>query len=82
MISVWSNVAPRQVHDMCMKFFDGDIAGAAKMQLEAQPLVEALFSEVNPIPVKKALNLMGMEAGPALPSRKWMKRARRSWRKQ
>lgn len=64
-ISVWSNVAPRQVHDMCMKFFDGDIAGAAKMQLEAQPLVEALFSEVNPIPVKKALNLMGMEAGPA-----------------
>ncbi len=35
------------------------------MQLEAQPLVEALFSEVNPIPVKKALNLMGMEAGPA-----------------
>lgn len=64
-ISVWSNVAPRQVHDMCMKFFDGDIAGAAKMQLEAQPLVEALFSEVNPIPVKKALNLMGMEVGPA-----------------
>ena len=64
-ISVWSNVAPRQVHDMCMKFFDGDIAGAAKMQLEAQPVVEALFSEVNPIPVKKALNLMGMEAGPA-----------------
>ena len=62
-ISVWSNVAPRQVHDMCMKFFDGDIAGAAKMQLEAQPLVEALFSEVNPIPVKKALNLMGMEVG-------------------
>lgn len=63
-ISVWSNVAPRQVHDMCMKFFEGDIAGAAKMQLEAQPLVDALFSEVNPIPVKKALNLMGMQAGP------------------
>lgn len=63
-ISVWSNIAPRQVHDMCMKFFEGDIAGAAKMQLEAEPLIDALFSEVNPIPVKKALNLMGMEAGP------------------
>ncbi len=63
-ISVWSNVAPKQVHDMCMKFFEGDIAGAAKMQLEAEPLIDALFSEVNPIPVKKALNLMGMEVGP------------------
>ena len=48
---------------MCMKFFEGDIAGAAKMQLEAEPLVDALFSEVNPIPVKKALNLMGMNVG-------------------
>lgn len=63
-ISVWSNVAPRQVHDMCMKFFEGDTAGAVKIQLDAQPLVQALFSEVNPIPVKEALNLMGMEAGP------------------
>lgn len=63
-ISVWSNVAPRQVHEMCEKFFAGDIAGAAKMQLEAEMLIDALFSEVNPIPVKKALNLMGMEAGP------------------
>lgn len=63
-ISVWSNVAPKQVHDMCMKFFEGDIAGAAKMQLEAELLIDALFSEVNPIPVKKALNLMGMEVGP------------------
>ncbi len=63
-ISVWSNVAPRQVHEMCEKFFAGDIAGAAKMQLEAETLIDALFSEVNPIPVKKALNLMGMEAGP------------------
>ena len=64
-ISVWSNIAPKQVHDMCEKFFKGDIAGAAKMQLEAEPLVDALFSEVNPIPVKKALNLMGMQVGPA-----------------
>ena len=63
-ISVWSNVAPRKVHDMCAKFFAGDVAGAAKMQLEAEPLIDALFSEVNPIPVKEALNLMGMEVGP------------------
>lgn len=62
-ISVWSNIAPKKVHDMCMKFFEGDIAGAAKLQLEAEPLVDALFSEVNPIPVKKALNLMGMNVG-------------------
>lgn len=62
-ISVWANIAPKNVHDMCMKFFEGDIAGAAKLQLEAEPLVDALFSEVNPIPVKKALNLMGMNAG-------------------
>ena len=63
-ISVWANIAPRKVHEMCMKFMDGDIADAARMQLEAEPLVDALFSEVNPIPVKKALNLMGMEVGP------------------
>lgn len=62
-ISVWSNVAPRDVHQMCEAFFQGDVAKAAQIQLKAQPLIEALFSEVNPIPVKKALNLMGMEAG-------------------
>ena len=59
-ISVWSNVAPKDVHDMCMAFFDGDTKKAMEIQLKAQPLIEALFSEVNPIPVKKALNLMGM----------------------
>ncbi len=64
-ISVWSNVAPKKAHDMCMKFFEGDINGAAQIQLEAQPLIEALFGEVNPIPVKHALNLMGKQAGPA-----------------
>lgn len=62
-ISVWSNVAPKQVHDMCQSFFDGDLETACKLQLEAQPLVSALFSEVNPIPVKKAMNLMGMNVG-------------------
>ena len=63
-ISVLSNVAPRQTHDMCAKFFEGDVEGSRKIQLDAIPLIDALFSEVNPIPVKKAMNLMGMEAGP------------------
>lgn len=63
-ISVLSNVAPRQTHDICQKFFDGDIAGSCKLQLEALPLVDALFCEVNPIPVKTAVNLQGREAGP------------------
>ena len=63
-ISVLSNVAPRQTHDMCARFFAGDVAGSREIQLKAIPLCKALFCEVNPIPVKKALNLMGMEAGP------------------
>lgn len=63
-ISVWSNVAPAKVHQMCDSFFKGDIETARKIQLKGLPLVDALFSEVNPIPVKKALNLMGMEVGP------------------
>lgn len=62
-ISVLSNVAPAYVHDMCYKFFSGDIAGSRKMQLDALPLVDALFCEVNPIPVKAALNMMGKEVG-------------------
>ena len=63
-ISVWSNVAPAKVHQMCDSFFKGDIETARKIQREGLPLVDALFSEVNPIPVKKALNLMGKEVGP------------------
>lgn len=62
-ISVLSNVAPRQTHEICQKYLDGDVEGSRKMQLEALDLCNALFCEVNPIPVKKALNLMGMEAG-------------------
>lgn len=62
-ISVLSNVAPAYVHDMCYKFFSGDIAGSRRMQLDALPLVDALFCEVNPIPVKAALNMMGKEVG-------------------
>ena len=63
-ISVWSNVAPAKAHQMCQSFFDGDLATAQMLQAEVLPLVDALFSEVNPIPVKKALNLMGKEVGP------------------
>ena len=63
-ISVLSNVAPRQTHDICAKYFEGDVKGSARMQLEALPLIEQLFCEVNPIPVKAALNLMGWEVGP------------------
>ena len=62
-ISVLSNVAPRQTHEICQKFFDGDLEGSRKEQLRAIELCGALFSEVNPIPVKAALNLMGKEAG-------------------
>lgn len=62
-ISVLSNVAPRETHDICAKFFAGDVKGACDLQLKAIPLIEQLFCEVNPIPVKKAVNLMGMECG-------------------
>ena len=63
-ISVLSNVAPKNTHDMVAKFMAGDVAGAAKLQLDAIELIKALFCEVNPIPVKAALNLMGYEVGP------------------
>lgn len=63
-ISVLSNVAPKQTHDMCEAYFKGDVKKSAQMQLEAIELIDALFCEVNPIPVKAALNLMGKEVGP------------------
>ena len=62
-ISVLSNVAPRQTHDICAKYFEGDVEESCRLQLKAMELCDALFCEGNPIPVKKALNLMGMEAG-------------------
>ena len=62
-ISVLSNVAPQQTHDICAKWFAGDIKGSAELQLRALPLIDALFSEVNPIPVKKAMQLLGYEVG-------------------
>ncbi|TCL58916.1 4-hydroxy-tetrahydrodipicolinate synthase [Kineothrix alysoides] len=63
-ISVLSNVAPRETHDICQKYFQGDVEGSRDLQLRAIELCDALFCEVNPIPVKKAMNLMNMEAGP------------------
>lgn len=63
-ISVLSNVAPVETHEICQKFFEGDVAGSAALQLRAMELIGALFCEVNPIPVKKAVSLMGFEAGP------------------
>ena len=63
-ISVLSNICPRETHDIVAKFMNGDIAGSRELQLKALPLIHALFCEVNPIPVKTALNLMGMEVGP------------------
>ena len=62
-ISVLSNVAPKQTHDICQMYFDGNVEGSRDLQLKAIPLIDGLFCEVNPIPVKKAMNLMGLEAG-------------------
>lgn len=62
-ISVLSNIAPQETHDLCQKFFDGDVAGSRKLQMDYLDLIHALFCEVNPIPVKTAMNLMGFEAG-------------------
>ncbi len=67
-ISVLSNVAPKYTHDMVQNFFDGNIAEATQMQLDAIDLVGSLFCEVNPIPVKEALNMIGYNFGvPRLP---------------
>lgn len=67
-ISVLSNVAPQETHDMVQYCLDGDFTKACQIQLKALPLIHALFSEVNPIPVKAALNMQGFEAGkPRLP---------------
>ena len=63
-ISVLSNVAPDAAHDICEKYFEGDVKGSAELQLKALPLIDQLFCEVNPIPVKKAMQLMGVDCGP------------------
>ncbi|SFR57126.1 4-hydroxy-tetrahydrodipicolinate synthase [Anaeromicropila populeti] len=62
-ISVLSNVLPKETHDIVERFFNGDFQGSLEQQLKYIPFIKALFSEVSPIPVKKAMNLMGMEVG-------------------
>ena len=67
-ISVLSNIKPRYTHNMCEEFFKGNVKEATKMQLDAIDLIKALFSEVNPIPVKAGLNMIGYDFGvPRLP---------------
>lgn len=63
-ISVLSNIAPKETHDMCQLYFDGRVEESMKMQLDYADLIDALFIEVNPIPVKTAMRLMGYNAGP------------------
>ena len=63
-ISVLSNVAPKQAHDICQLYFDGKVKEAAELQIEYMDLISELFSEVNPIPVKAAMRLEGYAAGP------------------
>lgn len=62
-ISVLSNVAPEYTHEMVMNYLNGNVKQSAKMQLDALPLCDALFCEVNPIPVKAAMNMMGKNVG-------------------
>lgn len=66
-ISVLANVLPEETHDMVMRYLEGDTKGALKLQLDTKALTDALFCEVNPIPVKTALNLMGKEVGDLRP---------------
>lgn len=63
-ISLLSNIAPKETHDIVAKFMDGDVKGSRELQLRALPLIEKLFCEVNPIPVKAAMNMLGWEVGP------------------
>lgn len=62
-ISVVANIIPKETHDMVVKYFEGDVKGSSDLQLKYLPAINAIFKEVNPIPVKAALNLMGMEVG-------------------
>jgi 4-hydroxy-tetrahydrodipicolinate synthase len=62
-ISVMANIIPKDTHDLVHKFFEGDIEGSRKLQLGLNNLISALFIEVNPIPIKEAMNLMGMNVG-------------------
>lgn len=63
-ISVLSNLMPKETHDICQLYFDGKVQESAALQLKLLDLINNLFSDVNPIPVKEALNMMGFPAGP------------------
>jgi len=63
-ISVLSNILPKETHDMCQLFFDGDIAASRDLQVKYITLINALFSDVNPIPVKEAMEILGKNVGP------------------
>lgn len=63
-VSVLGNLLPNRVHEICTLCQKGDFSAAAKLQIEVMPLIDALFSDVNPIPVKEALTLTGFDAGP------------------
>lgn len=63
-ISVLSNIMPEETHNMCYEYLHGDKQKATEMQIKFTGLINALFSDVNPIPVKEAMNMLGMEAGP------------------
>lgn len=62
-ISVLANICPKETHDLVYKFFEGDLESSRKLQLEMKPLIDALFIEVNPVPVKTAANLLGFDVG-------------------
>lgn len=66
-VSVLANILPRETHDMVEKFLAGDLQGALDLQLGYHDLIQSIFCEVNPIPIKEAMNLMGKEVGPAKP---------------
>ena len=62
-ISVMANIIPKDTHDMVIKFLEGDLVGSRKLQLATLNLIKALFIDVSPIPVKAAMNIMGMDVG-------------------
>ena len=63
-ISVVANILPKDAHNMVQYFLDGDLESSKKLQLNMKPLIDTLFIEVNPIPIKEAMNILGMEVGP------------------
>ncbi|SJP36993.1 Dihydrodipicolinate synthase [Clostridioides difficile] len=62
-ISVLANICPKETHDLVTKFFEGDIEGSKKLQLDMDALIAALFIEVNPVPIKTAMNILGFNVG-------------------